>query len=87
MCYTVCEFFTQLLNKLAFNNLMFNTLPKIATKQLFNTLPKIATKQLFGTLPKIATKQLFGTLPCDKTLLFYFMVFAHISLILMAIVR
>ena len=66
---------------------MFGTLPKIATKQLFGTLPKIATKQLFGTLPKIATKQLFGTLPCDKTLLFYFMVFAHISLILMAIVR
>ena len=75
MCYTVYEFFTQLLNKLAFNNLMFNTLSKIATKQLFNTLPKIATKQLFNTLP------------CDKTLLFYFMVFARISLMLMAIVR
>ena len=75
MCYTVCEFSTQLLNKLAFSNLMFNTLPKIVTKQLFSTLSKNIVICLFDTLPY------------DKTLLFYFMVFARISLMLMAIVR
>ena len=73
------EFFTQLLNTLAFSNLI--------TKQLFGTLSKNIVTCLFGTLSKIVIKQLFDTQLCDKTLLFYFMVFARISLMLMAIVR
>lgn len=82
LCYLVCQFFTQLLN-----NLMFSTLPKIATKQLFGTLSKNIIICLFGTLPKIAAKQLFGTLLYDKILLFCCMVFIRISLMLMAIVK
>ena len=86
MCYT-----TQLLNKLLKNIViicLFGTLSKIVTKQLFDTLSKIVTKQLFDTLSKnIVIMCLFDTLLCDKTLLFYFMVFARISLMLMAIVR
>lgn len=70
MFYTVCQFSTQLLNKLA-----------------FGTLSKIVIKRLFGTLPKNIVICLFDTQLCDKTLLFYFMVFARISLMLMVIVR
>lgn len=54
---------------------------------VFGNLLKIAIKQLFSTLSKNIIICLFDTLPYDKILLFCCMVFIHISLILMVIVK
>ena len=70
LCYLVCQFFTQLPNTLA-----------------FDTLPKIATKQLFDTQLRNIIMRVFDTLLYDKILLFCCMVFIRILLMLMAIVR